>query len=99
MARQKKGTPGHEAACGKHRRTLIEKLGSEEAVREYYRRIGAIGGRNGHTGGFAANKKLAVEAGAKGGHKSLRGYEVISDEDGEVTYKNKKTGETIVKHL
>lgn len=39
---------------------------------EFYRRIGAIGGRNGHTGGFAANRKLARIAGAKGGRMSRR---------------------------
>ena len=33
----------------------------------FYKEIGARGGRNGHTGGFAANPKLAAEAGRKGG--------------------------------
>ena len=40
---------------------------------DYYKRIGAKGGRNGHTGGFAANHELAVEAGRKGGKISKRG--------------------------
>lgn len=40
---------------------------------DFYKRIGAKGGRNGHTGGFAANRDLAVVAGAKGGRKSRRG--------------------------
>lgn len=31
------------------------------------------GGRNGHTGGFAANRELAKIAGRKGGLKSKRG--------------------------
>ena len=39
---------------------------------DFYRRIGAKGGRNGHTGGFAANPALARIAGAKGGQKSRR---------------------------
>ncbi len=39
----------------------------------FYARIGAKGGRNGHTGGFAANPELAKIAGAKGGRKSRRG--------------------------
>lgn len=39
----------------------------------FYARIGAKGGRNGHTGGFASNPELARLAGAKGGRKSRRG--------------------------
>ena len=41
--------------------------------KEFYRRIGAIGGANGHTGGFASNRELARIAGAIGGRKSRRG--------------------------
>ena len=40
---------------------------------DFYARIGRIGGRNGHTGGFASNPELAKIAGAKGGRKSKRG--------------------------
>lgn len=40
---------------------------------DFYKRIGAIGGRNGHTGGFASNPELARIAGAKGGRISRRG--------------------------
>lgn len=40
---------------------------------DFYKRIGAIGGRNGTTGGFAANPELARIAGAKGGRISRRG--------------------------
>lgn len=40
---------------------------------DFYREIGRKGGKNGHTGGFAANRQLAVEAGRKGGLKSRRG--------------------------
>ena len=39
----------------------------------FYKINGAKGGRNGHTGGFASNHELAVEAGRKGGKKSRRG--------------------------
>lgn len=38
----------------------------------FYAKIGAKGGRNGHTGGFAANPQLARVAGAKGGRISRR---------------------------
>ena len=40
---------------------------------DFYKRIGKIGGQNGHTGGFAANPELARRAGAKGGRISRRG--------------------------
>jgi len=40
---------------------------------DWYSRIGRIGGRNGHTGGFASNPELARIAGAKGGRNSRRG--------------------------
>lgn len=39
----------------------------------FYSNIGAKGGRNGHTGGFAANPALAKLAGSKGGRMSKRG--------------------------
>lgn len=39
----------------------------------WYREIGAKGGRNGHTGGFYVNRALARVAGAKGGRISKRG--------------------------
>lgn len=41
--------------------------------KEFYARIGRIGGQRGHTGGFAANPELARRAGAKGGTISKRG--------------------------
>ena len=40
---------------------------------DWYKKIGAIGGRNGNTGGFASNHTLAQLAGAKGGRISKRG--------------------------
>ena len=39
----------------------------------FYAKIGAKGGRNGRTGGFAANPALARIARAKGGRISRRG--------------------------
>jgi hypothetical protein len=39
----------------------------------FYAEIGRKGGKNGHTGGFAANPALAKIAGAKGGRISRRG--------------------------
>lgn len=40
---------------------------------DFYAKIGGKGGRNGNTGGFAANRELARIAGAKGGRISKRG--------------------------
>lgn len=39
---------------------------------DFYANIGAKGGKLGHTGGFYANRKLASEAGRKGGTISRR---------------------------
>jgi hypothetical protein len=47
--------------------TLKSKYGQD-----YYVKIGAIGGKRGHTGGFYANSDLARLAGEKGGRKSSR---------------------------
>lgn len=46
--------------------------------KDFYARIGAMGGRKGHTGGFAANRELAREAGRKGGLISRRGKATTS---------------------
>ena len=58
---------GTLAGGKKAAKTNISKYGED-----FYARIGAKGGRNGHTGGFAANPALARIAGAKGGRKSKR---------------------------
>lgn len=48
---------------------------------DFYKRIGAKGGANGRTGGFAADRELARIAGAKGGRVSRRTKkEVISEQ-------------------
>jgi len=39
---------------------------------DFYAKIGAKGGKNGRTGGFAANPELARIAGKKGGQISRR---------------------------
>lgn len=52
--------------------------------KDWYARIGKIGGHNGHTGGFAANPELAKEAGRKGGAISKRGpakHPHVTDEE------------------
>lgn len=52
----------------KARNTIYKRHG-----KDWYKKIGAIGGRNGHTGGFASNPALARLAGKKGGKISKRG--------------------------
>ena len=47
---------------------------------DYYKRIGAQGGKKGTTGGFYANRELAREAGRKGGKVSKRGTPVLMAE-------------------
>lgn len=41
--------------------------------KDFYRNIGAKGGKKSKGGGFATNPELARTAGAKGGRKSKRG--------------------------
>lgn len=64
------------------------KAGGQKAVAKilardpnFYARIGAKGGRNGHTGGFAANPQLARVAGAKGGRISRRKKAVTTKDE------------------
>lgn len=59
---------GNKAGGLKAAKTNKERYGED-----WYARIGRKGGRNGHTGGFAANPELAKIAGAKGGSISKRG--------------------------
>ena len=40
--------------------------------KDFYAKIGAKGGKKGHTGGFYANRELARVAGARGGRISRR---------------------------
>lgn len=59
------------------KKTLLEKHGSEEALREYFRQIGRKGGAASTTGGFAAATPEQVrEWGAKGGKISRRNKNV-----------------------
>jgi general stress protein YciG len=44
---------------------------------DFYARIGAKGGKKGHTGGFFANRELARVAGAKGGRISRRSKKTV----------------------
>ncbi len=59
--------PGTKAGGLKAAKKNVERHG-----KDFYARIGAVGGKKGHTGGFAANRELAREAGRKGGLISRR---------------------------
>ena len=43
------------------------KTNKKKYGKDFYREMGRKGGKNGHTGGFAANPALAAIAGRKGG--------------------------------
>ena len=58
----------------------------------FYREIGAKGGRNGHTGGFAY-KDNATKFGKKGGIHSHRGYKLIERHENYGVYEDLWTGE------
>ena len=87
---------GTKAGGLKAVRTTLKKHGND-----FYARIGAMGGRNGHTGGFAANSALARVAGRKGGRISTR--KGIKNGDGKRykqhrnTYKILEDGKVITK--
>lgn len=59
--------PGTKAGGAKAAITNKERHGSD-----FYKKIGSKGGKNGNTGGFAANRELARIAGRKGGQISKR---------------------------
>lgn len=76
---------GTKAGCLKAAKTNLEKYG-----KDFYHNIGKKGGKNGHTGGFAANPALAKIAGRKGGKVSKRGKakKKINFEDERVNYQS-----------
>ena len=55
--------------------------------KDFYAKIGQKGGRNGNTGGFAADHDRARVAGAKGGRNSRRGP-ALRDEKGRAITKD-----------
>lgn len=58
---------GTKAGGRKAAKTNLERHG-----KDFYKNIGAKGGRNGHTGGFYNNSELAKKAGKIGGLISRR---------------------------
>lgn len=66
--------PGTKEGGIRAARTNRERHG-----KDFYAKIGAKGGKLGTTGGFAANRELAREAGRKGGMISRR-RKVVNDD-------------------
>lgn len=61
----------------------------------FYSNIGAKGGRNGHTGGFASNPALAREMGKTAGRISKRGFKYLGTEGEYRKYLDKNTGKVV----
>lgn len=53
---------------------------------DFYAKIGADGGKKGHTGGFYANRDLARIAGARGGRISRRTKKVNVEGDTQADF-------------
>lgn len=71
---------GTKEGAAKAARTIKARHGND-----FYVTIGKKGGSNGHTGGFAANPKLARIAGRKGGRISRRGKKITVTDLSEET--------------
>ena len=59
---------------------------------DFYRKIGAIGGRNSNSGGFAADNVRARIAGATGGKYSRKGHKLIERTETSGTYRRLSDG-------
>lgn len=79
----------------KHGGRKASRTNRERYGEDFYKKIGAIGGRNGHSGGFSYNPALARVAGSKGGSKSRRGLKFLGMKGRKYMYEVKRTGETI----
>lgn len=66
---------------------------------DWYKKIGALGGKAGNTGGFAASPEMARVAGAKGGRISRIGYKKIKQKGKRVHYLNTATGEVEIRKI
>lgn len=59
--------PQTKEGAKKAKQTLYDKYG-----KDYFSKMGALGGAAGNTGGFYANRELARKAGRLGGQRSKR---------------------------
>lgn len=76
-----------------------EKTNKERYGKDWYSKIGRIGGSNGSTGGFYGDSERATRAGAFGGKISIRGCKLIKKVGNQYTYKDNKTGKTVTRTI
>lgn len=69
------------------------RYGGAEGLHKMMQEMGRLGGRASNTGGFAADPRAAVDAGAKGGRNSRRGRKYLGIKDGIMRWEVKETGE------
>lgn len=65
---------------------------------DFYKKIGAKGGANSNTGGFAYDNTIAQAAGSKGGTRGKRGYKIVGEDDEHLFYIEKATGKERAYH-
>jgi len=59
---------------------------------DYYRKLGAIGGRASNSGGFAADREMARRAAAIGGTYSRKGHKLLERTETSGTYRRMSDG-------
>lgn len=70
---------GSKKSAKKAAQTNFKRYG-----KDFYKKIGEVGGKNGHTGGFYVNRELAMKVGKLGGTISRRGVAKVSPEEIEL---------------
>lgn len=103
MARPKSGTKEGKIASKKWKQTMLKKYG-EDGLRKKMQGIGAKGGRNSGTGGFASDvvgkdgltgRERAAIIAKKSGRMGKRGYKLIKKTLFHYIYQKKDTGEIV----
>lgn len=80
----------------KAKETMRRKYGlTEDGRSAFHVEVGAIGGRNGKTGGLYGDPERASKIGSVGGAISKRGHKFIKEENGLRYYIEKKTGRQV----
>jgi len=69
---------------------------TEKYGKDFMKKIGALGGEAGNTGGFAGDKARARAMGAIGGRYGRRGYKFIKADSDGLHYIEKESGNPVV---